>query len=490
MNYEKLNTKLSKQRKVFFFLLIALFFNGLSVNGQVTIGDNTSPQDYSVLEISTVSTKGGLRLPQLNTIQRNGLKLDELASSDNEKARGLAIFNIETQCFEYWNSSKWISLCESEHQEGTVDFSGCNSISVSGVYDTDLTPNKQNIRIIVPVEVTELGSYRYEAVVNNVTFVARGTYVNFGPQDVYLYPSTVSGPVQSGVTLNATLTIGPLTDNTYVICDEIPIRFVSRSTSILKILNLTGGEDYWDITSSDGGNNRTNNPVDWAARWVKGEYISTTSRTALEYSGTAGIQIVSLNPTAGGAIATLDELLEEVSIVWVGANDNASRFNSGIVTVLRDWATSGQGYIVTVADKISGGSIPQNLGLIIEDGSSVNGFTTASNLPEIFKGTDVPYDLANGLEVARDGSNAGYITCKGGITFLQTGSGVSPVRRLGVYNPATNTFGFADKFGQSATYSSSGGFPSNGSGSTATGYNLQRILIDIWAYMLANAPIK
>ncbi len=31
-----------------------------------------------------------------------------------------------------------------------------------------------------------------------------------------------------------------------------------------------------------------------------------------------GIQIISLNPTAGGAIATLDETLADVSIVWVG----------------------------------------------------------------------------------------------------------------------------------------------------------------------------
>lgn len=406
-------------------------------------------------------------------------------------AFGLTIFNKDTGCIEYWNSQKWISLCDGG-SEGTVDFSNCNAITVEGgVYDTDLAPKEQSLRIVVPVTITSLGTYSYTATVNNVTFQAKGTFVNFGPQDVYLYPVSTSGTVQAGgVTLPATIEIGPLTEGGSIVCTNILVKFVSRKTSILTILNLTGGEDDWDITASNGGDYSANSPVGWAARWVAGTTtLSGVTKTALEYAGTAGIQIISLNPTAGGAIATLDETLADVSIVWVGANDNSnSRFNSGIVQVLTEWAKSGQGYIVTVADKIAGGAISQNLGLIIEDGASVNGFTVATNMPEVFQVTGVPYSLTNGLEVPRAGANAGYITCKGGITFLKTGSGVSPERKLGVYNPDTYTFGFADKFGSEQT--ASGGFTSSSTGSAALAYNLQRVLVDIWAYMLQNAPIK
>lgn len=473
-------------------LLLGCIFalNGaLPVSAQVTIGKDKEPESFSVLEISTADTKGGLRLPQLTTAQRGALSLQSLTEEDEKgNAQGLTIFNTDTQCFEYWNSSKWISLCDGQ-SEGTVDFTNCNTISVEGVYDTDLLPKDQDIRIVIPVTVTDIGTYNYIGTVNNVTFHAKGAFVNFGPQNIYLYPVSTSGTVTAGVTLPATIEIGPLTGGGSIVCNSVSVKFVSRQTSTLKILNLTGGEDDWDITASDGGDYSANSPVGWVARWVSGTAtLSGVTKTALEYAGTAGIQIISLNPTSGGAIASLDEMLAETSIVWVGANDATTRFNAGIVQVLTEWAKSGQGYVVTVADKIAGGSVSQNLGLIIEDGSSVNGFTVASNMPEVFQGTDVPYNLTNGLEVPRAGANAGYITSKGGITFLRTGSGVTPDRKLGVYNPATYTFGFADKFGSEQT--ASGGFNSSSTGSAAQAYNLQRVLTDIWAYMLQNAPVK
>jgi uncharacterized protein (TIGR02145 family) len=98
----------------------------LPMQGQVTIGDGIAPQDFSVLEVSTKDTKGGLRLPQLTTDQRNAWRdyflgtatgnpvkpSGSVTADEIANAPGLAIFNTDTKCYEYWNSTRWVSLCE------------------------------------------------------------------------------------------------------------------------------------------------------------------------------------------------------------------------------------------------------------------------------------------------------------------------------------------------------------------------------------------
>ena len=83
-----------------------LFLAPTSASGQVTIGSSVPPNSFSVLEL--VSNQGGLRLPQLTTAERNAL-----TGLDSPEANGLAIFNIETNCLEFWNGSQWVNTCGS-----------------------------------------------------------------------------------------------------------------------------------------------------------------------------------------------------------------------------------------------------------------------------------------------------------------------------------------------------------------------------------------
>lgn len=100
--------------------LLMFLFASFNVNifAQVTIGDGAPPSFFSVLEISTATTKGGLRLPHLNNEERDKIITDIQALGTTEKAvalkaiQGLTIFNTETICLEYWDSKRWISLCE------------------------------------------------------------------------------------------------------------------------------------------------------------------------------------------------------------------------------------------------------------------------------------------------------------------------------------------------------------------------------------------
>jgi len=86
-------------------LLSLLFLSSTQVIAQVTIGDNVAPKQYSILELSTEHVKGGLRLPQLSTSQRDALVLD--GSAD-----GLIIYNTDENCVNYYNGAKWRSFCE------------------------------------------------------------------------------------------------------------------------------------------------------------------------------------------------------------------------------------------------------------------------------------------------------------------------------------------------------------------------------------------
>jgi hypothetical protein len=87
---------------------VAFLFFGNELQAQEVIGEVKTPEPYSLLELSTVNRKGGLRLPPLTTAQRNALN-----TSGQNLAKGLVIYNIETNCIDYWNGTKWESVCES-----------------------------------------------------------------------------------------------------------------------------------------------------------------------------------------------------------------------------------------------------------------------------------------------------------------------------------------------------------------------------------------
>ncbi|NDV47581.1 hypothetical protein D0T49_11030 [Paludibacter sp. 221] len=99
-----MNRKQSFRQTLILFCLFQFSFFIFSANAQVTIGADKAPESFSLLEVT--GTTGGLRLPQLTTVQR-----DALAVSGRDLAKGLTIFNTDIDCMETWNGSKWLSNC-------------------------------------------------------------------------------------------------------------------------------------------------------------------------------------------------------------------------------------------------------------------------------------------------------------------------------------------------------------------------------------------
>lgn len=94
--------------RLFILSLLCLFFKFGTILSQVTIGDNTPPQKYSILEIRSNSTNtGGIRMSQLTEDDKNRIN-SELLNTPVE-SKGLTIFNIITGQIEFWDGEKWVA---------------------------------------------------------------------------------------------------------------------------------------------------------------------------------------------------------------------------------------------------------------------------------------------------------------------------------------------------------------------------------------------
>ena len=105
-------------------MLVSCFFIALPLKAQVMIGDNKTPETFSLLEL--FSNSKGLRMPQLSTSERDALGfkakfISPAPGSEEEKlaplAKGLLIYNTTIKCLELWNGIDWISLCSDTSSE-------------------------------------------------------------------------------------------------------------------------------------------------------------------------------------------------------------------------------------------------------------------------------------------------------------------------------------------------------------------------------------
>ena len=101
--------------------MVLTLFLSAPLAAQMTIGKDSIPHVFSVLELSTEKKKGGLRLPQLNNVQRDYIKNEILnllsTGNTNDKeiadaAEGLVIYNYQESCMEFWNGEEWIGMYE------------------------------------------------------------------------------------------------------------------------------------------------------------------------------------------------------------------------------------------------------------------------------------------------------------------------------------------------------------------------------------------
>ncbi|NDV95294.1 hypothetical protein D0T84_10220 [Dysgonomonas sp. 521] len=132
----------------------------LTARAQVTIGGNTPPHDFSILEILS-NKKRGLRLPQLSTGERLELEGTEaFKQTKTDKARGLTIFNTTNFCVETWNGEKWIRVCAKMFNPIYNVDSGTTRLNSSGAF-VNGTGDTKNRGTDVDHSSMSAGVFRY-----------------------------------------------------------------------------------------------------------------------------------------------------------------------------------------------------------------------------------------------------------------------------------------------------------------------------------------
>jgi len=99
----------NKQIGLVILLLSAVLFT-VPLKAQVTIGAQTAPDNYSLLDLVTTNVKKGVHLPRMNTTERDALI--PATTADSAAAVGVAVYNTTTNCYDVWNGKKWLSLCD------------------------------------------------------------------------------------------------------------------------------------------------------------------------------------------------------------------------------------------------------------------------------------------------------------------------------------------------------------------------------------------
>ena len=444
-----------------------------AVNAQIGVNTST-PNSKSALHLSerkdlnnpAPDYYSGFLIQRYTTAERDA-NLNNLTKDEN----GMIIMNTTTQCYDMWlwnistNSGTWSPICG--EKIGQVRFLDCSTIDVVGAYDLDSPVNQQAVSIEIPLFVTELGSYSYSTIINGVIFSAEGNFVNNGPQTVSLTPrsGTPTGPanIYTGI-----ISISPTEANpTSGIDCTVSVRFLSRSSANMKIVNIPGDENTTSLIPGSNYSNTTSYAT--VGSWLNNATIPGLS-TAVSYAGTNSVNIVNVTQTSSGVnLRQLQLALEGASIVWVGASED---YSNGAAQLIREWYEAGNGIVMITADKEAESTIADALGYYIGDGQATNGTVIPGSLPEVLDPANgAPFNVY-GFTIGYSGANAGYISSNRGSTFMNSILGSNPT----AYADLTGggVFIFGDKFG---------------SGASNVRENFEDVLFNIFAWSLKNAPV-
>jgi len=112
---------------IFMQLFLYLLIVPTCLHAQVTIGTDTPPESYSVLQMNLAN--GGLRLNQLTTQEKKDLQDTILASQYPERAQGIIIYDKESRTIQYWDGTNWQTLIGSGQTPSDGQVLNYNSIT-------------------------------------------------------------------------------------------------------------------------------------------------------------------------------------------------------------------------------------------------------------------------------------------------------------------------------------------------------------------------
>jgi hypothetical protein len=186
------------------FLLFLIGFISFSQVGVNT----TNPDISSMLEVK--STTQGFLPPRMTKVQRDAIV---------SPAIGLLIFNLDSNCFQFYNGTVW-SKCLGEEKKNKLD---CNSVKFNGSYLIGQALTGINT-ITLNVLVNVIDTYSISTnTLNGYSFSSSGVFTSIGLNTITLYGTGTPISAQND---NFTITFAGtgLTCNKTVLVTNTPSR--------------------------------------------------------------------------------------------------------------------------------------------------------------------------------------------------------------------------------------------------------------------------
>ena len=181
-----------KMKKITLSLTMLLFV-AISTMAQVAINKDGNSADASAM-LDIQANDAGFLPPRLKTTERNAIAAP---------AEGLVIYNVTTECLEFYRSGTWIQICgNSGTPENGAEYSigsggSCQNTVVSGTYqEGSMLDNSNTVTIDVLVTVVGNGTLSTDTV-NGYSFTGSGSFGSTGVHQVTL---TASGIPVAGQT--------------------------------------------------------------------------------------------------------------------------------------------------------------------------------------------------------------------------------------------------------------------------------------------------
>lgn len=173
-----------------FYLVLLSLISSVILCAQVGINTN-APHALTELDVKNIvngsdTIPKGVLIPRLRTKQR-----DQMPISDANKDNGILIYNIDEDCYNYYNhlEKEWKSICgKASKSVFTID---CSNIQVNGEYQNGIEMNSSNF-ISITVNVTKRGTYSISAVIadsnkeNGYFFVTSGEFLSEGTYNLHV----------------------------------------------------------------------------------------------------------------------------------------------------------------------------------------------------------------------------------------------------------------------------------------------------------------
>lgn len=241
----------------------------LSTAGSVGIG-TTDPDARAILDLS--ATNRGFLPPRLTTTQRDAL---------SNRPAGLMIYNVNTNCMDFWNSSVWVSTCAvTAPPAGSIATLTCASATNNG---TIVTGSNASVTSSIPYTGGNGGSHGGQVVTSTgvtglTATLAAGSFATGAGSLTYI----VTGTPSAIGTANFAINIGGKTC-TLSRAVTLPAGAIASINCATATNNgtLTGGtaaSGVSSVISYTGGNTGTHG----------GQVVTSTGVTGLTASLTAG----------------------------------------------------------------------------------------------------------------------------------------------------------------------------------------------------------